>query len=466
MDEYLIVKRLMDLYCFNTYRYGYMYPGGYRSNVQNLDETVLYAHLSGEKTVCVYARERNTMFQCYDVDESDPEHVRALIDKLAAEGIPRERIYVSMSGNKGYHVEYFFDEPVWKSRIENFFDYIRRDPVIGGIKMECRPIRKLTIKIPLGVNFKTGRRCWYVDRETLEPIEDPGYVFKIERIEARKFAEIVKRCNTAAKIEDIALAKAAMAKGSGHSKRVAKKYGRGTEPTITGSGQRHEMMLKKAVWLRSIGGDEEDIYCELMNWVRRQDMTLIRSGMSEIENDARRIAVDVVRKYEVRTPTKQLVVKRGPAAIEATDMRVILAGKNRNERKVAMLVCAFCKAYGKCSLGYERIAKIIGVTYKTAYNAVQGLMEAGIIEKKKTGGIAYNHGSPVLQANEYVMATGMPVGVSCEVFGRVPIDMERVTDGFDRFYYGAIARMCGEDAIENCLTKNEKGLVDAERCHI
>lgn len=468
MEQFLIVKQLMSLYCFNTYKYSYMYPtesgGSYATTSTPLDESVMFEHLNGVRTVAVYARDRNTIFHCYDVDEANPEHVHLLIDKLVSEGIPREKIYVSTSGNKGYHVEYFFDQPVWKSLIENFYNYIRRDPEIAEIKMECRPIRNTTIKIPLGINFKTGRRCWYVDPDTLEPIEDMDYVFQIQRISAEDFGAIVLRCNKQAKVEDIAKAKVTAASASSRRRKPRRKVFKSeTAPVMTESGQRHELMRKRAVWLRVVGGDEDEIYDDLIRWVERQDPELIGSSMDEIERDARELAASAVRKYDVVVPEKQIMTVRRKPEITARDMRVILAAPTKNARRVAMLICAFCKVYGKCCLGFERIAQIVGVTYKTAYNAVNTLIEYGIVEKKKTGGVVYVHGNPVLQPNEYAMVTDIGIMGEYDVFGSMPVQIDRVRDDFDHFYYGAIAKMCSDDTIRKCLVRSERSIVEYER---
>lgn len=443
MDEYMVVQQLMNLYCFDMMRYRYMTKDGkYHTVKAPYDERLVFEHLAGEKTMCVYARERNTVFETFDIDESDQENVRLLIEKLESCGISRDKVYVSTSGNKGYHVDIFFDAPVWKSDVENFYNYLISDPEIAKIRMESKPGRNGAIKVPLGINFRTGRRCWYLDRETLEPIERTDYVFEIEKICAEDFAQIVYICNKEKKKADIMRAKASPCKVHRPKKFVAR-----NEPTVMAPGQRHDKMLKKAVWLRAVGGDADEIYDELIKWVNRQDPSLIGSSWKEIEDDACRIANDVAKHYEVKAKQKR-EFSHAAQAISREDMEIILGAPTKTARKAAFLICAYCRAFGMCSMGYDRMAQVLGVTYQTAFNAVKVLIECGVIEKKKVGGVAYSDGKPVLVANEYAWITK-------QSDGGIRFTISEVSSDFMRVYYRALCDIFDQDILEKRLTRSE-----------
>lgn len=443
MEEYVVVQQLMNLYCFDMTRYRYMTPDGkYHTVKEAYGETEIFEHLDGKKTMCVYARERNTIFHTFDIDEADPGKVHLVIEKLKKLGIPSDMIYVSISGNKGYHIDLFFDAPVWKSDAEGIFNYIMRDPEIVKIKMECKPGRNGAIKIPLGINFKTGRRCWYVNQETLEPIERYDYVFEIQKMSAADFAQIAYICNKEKKKDDILLAKA-----SPRRPQKQRKFEARNEPTITALGQRHDKMLQKAVWLRAVGGDADDIYEELIKWINRQDPSLIGSSWKEIDDDASRIARDVARRYEVKAKQKNNIVRRTDE-INRNDMEVILAAPTKTARKAAFLICAYCRAFGVCSMGYDRMAQILGVTYQTAFNAVKALIECGAIEKKKVGGVAYSDGKPVLIANEYIWKEK-------QIDGGIKFTISDVSSDFLRVYYSALCDTFEQDILEKRLTRSE-----------
>lgn len=450
MDEYVVIQQLLNLYCFDMTRYRYMSPDGkYHTMKIPYDETVLFEHLDGKKTVCVYAKEKNTIFHCFDVDEPDPDKIHKLVNKLVGCGIQRDFIYVSTSGNKGYHVEIFFDRPVWKSLAENFFNYLMRDPEIASIKMECKPGRNGAIKLPLGINFKTGRRCWYVDQDTLAPIESMDYIFCVQKMSAEDFEQIVYICNKEKKIEDIELAKQKTIKRT-----KPRKIPLRNEPVITALGQRHDKMLQKAVWLRCVGGEAEDIFEELINWVNRQDMSLIGSNWKEIEEDAYRMANDVVKHYEPKVTMRKHSVRHSQK-LDRTDIQIILNAPTRSARKVAFLICASIKVFGVCSIGYDRIAQILGITTPTAFNSVKALIESGVVRKRKTGGVIYTDGEPRLVANEYVLCDDLPVYESINIKCECPVSMGEINSSFNDNYYGALMKMCDADTLSKYMTKSE-----------
>src|SRR5699024_12407077 len=46
------------------------------------------------------------------------------------------------------------------------------------------------VKLPLVIHQRTGNRCWFVDNETLEPIESFDYILDIEPMSADAIMEI------------------------------------------------------------------------------------------------------------------------------------------------------------------------------------------------------------------------------------------------------------------------------------
>ncbi|QCX33663.1 hypothetical protein FDN13_08090 [Caloramator sp. E03] len=75
---------------------------------------LLEAHLDGRLTIGVFGNINSTKFICFDIDFKKPqkakEAVYKLIEAIEQFGIPRDYIYVSSSGNKGYHfVKYTYE---------------------------------------------------------------------------------------------------------------------------------------------------------------------------------------------------------------------------------------------------------------------------------------------------------------------------------------------------------------------
>ena len=453
MRKYDVLQKLFQLYCFDSTRFVYMYPvkendmwtGKYSKGNGSITFADLRSHIERKKTICVYAREKDTKFMCFDVDESDPTHVKLLLDKLESFGIRRDRVYISMSGKKGYHIDVFFDCPVWKTRIEEFFQYLRKDPEIAGIDMEIRPINNTNIKMPLGMNFRTGMCCWYVDRETLEPITNFEYVLDIQPISGAWFDEMVHRLNSESFNDNLAKLKADRQPTTHRRERAFSKSG---EPVLRQRGQRHEMMLKRAIYVRRMGATEGEIYDELMDWVSRQDRSLIRSTDKEIEDDALRIASDVFQRYEV-------AARKGPVAYQKTDrifksdIDLVWRAGSKVARKVMMLFISYYNRYGKCIIGHERIAKIIGSSERRVFDLVRELEKTGLVIRKSTGGVGIRNGQRMLLANEYEI-------VSCERNGdSVPYSIEDVDSNFDAFYYGTLMALCDQKELKEHLTRTE-----------
>ena len=82
-----------------------------------LTDMALLKHLQHEYAVGIYAGDNGSRFICFDMDDGNADTVRRVIAELEALGIPPDRIYVSFSGRKGYHVEVFFDTVVETGRL-------------------------------------------------------------------------------------------------------------------------------------------------------------------------------------------------------------------------------------------------------------------------------------------------------------------------------------------------------------
>lgn len=463
MEQYPIVEKLMELYGYNKFDFRYMYinkdgEAAYTDPHRALTYTDLYEHLDGKKTVSVYGRKWHTKFMTIDVDESNKEAVFLLINKMEEVGIPKDRIYVSMSGNKGYHLDVFFDVGLSMKFVENLFKYIWRDPEVKKIAVECFPLYHNAIKIPLGINLKTSRRCWYADRDTLEPYEnDYEYILDIKPMSAGAFKEIVSECNKKAWVEDLAIAKENAKKPKENKNNVKLEgniYQSKNEPMITMPGQRNHLMCKKAVYLRCVGAEEETIYRELLNWVDRQDPSLIRSSRLEIEKDAAQIAHRVAVKYEVKVKANPVNHKENkPTELYITDgdMKQILKATTKMARRVAFLICVYCKKYGACILGYRKIEEIIGASDMAAYRAIKLLTELGIVSQESHGGMTRMNGKPVLKANKYLFIGAEENDELMRVFFNFD-DIER---DFEKAYYGTIRKMCDDETVKQHFTGTE-----------
>lgn len=180
------VQKMWDLYVYNRNRYLILYQDrGYRTiewyynsphnkpGAKPLFDFHFRSHLRQKYTIGVFA-DRKTKFICFDVDIPDKnlakKTVTELITTLNFLGITNDFITVSWSGNKGYHVEIFFDRPISNYHIKNFYYLVlyKADLLkIDSGKVELRPTDTQGVKLPLGINWKSTKMhssfCYLID---------------------------------------------------------------------------------------------------------------------------------------------------------------------------------------------------------------------------------------------------------------------------------------------------------------
>lgn len=141
-----------------------------------VDRTVAH-HLDGSKTIGVLLGLGGlTKFFTFDVDIKDNplecrEVTRRLVNHLIDHyGILRKDIHVSFSGNKGYHVDLYFDTVYSSQMMLPFYLEVLSELNETKKRIERRPTSTLGVKLPLGYHLETGEYCTYVDNLTFEPL--------------------------------------------------------------------------------------------------------------------------------------------------------------------------------------------------------------------------------------------------------------------------------------------------------
>lgn len=151
-----------------------------------LTNALVARHLEGKDTYGVFNANVLNKFITFDIDFADDMPMARwatgkLVDVLYSDfGLPYDDIHVSYSGNKGYHIDLFFDKPINLSDAITFYEKVRSHADLTDKQLEFRPTYKQGVKLPLGVHKTTGNRCWFVDRATLEPIESFDYLNEVE----------------------------------------------------------------------------------------------------------------------------------------------------------------------------------------------------------------------------------------------------------------------------------------------
>lgn len=188
-----IVDALYRLYISYQQRYNMILPGGQyftprgKNGPTRLTRRVVYKHVCQSAAISIYAGSLTSKFICLDIDDGSKNTVKTAMARMEVFGIPLDMIHVSTSGGKGFHVEVFFDALVSTATLRRFYDWIVETGSLHPEKVEFRPTHKQSIKLPLSVHGKTGRICWYFDRDTLEPVEDMAYILGIKQFSAKCF---------------------------------------------------------------------------------------------------------------------------------------------------------------------------------------------------------------------------------------------------------------------------------------
>ncbi|MFQ5977937.1 MAG: hypothetical protein ACE5OZ_07410 [Candidatus Heimdallarchaeota archaeon] len=176
---------------------------GYSPEKREITPQDIIQHLKGERTVGAYLVKQDNIvsFGCLDVDVpagfkiNDQNRAKTRAISLALKGCAEKLgipILLEDSGNKGFHLWLFFEKPVpatlakklGKGIIDKGVDeyskiFFKRKtgrieaPEVFPKQTKVRADRfGNLVKLPLGVHQKTGRRCWFLDKKTFQPLPD------------------------------------------------------------------------------------------------------------------------------------------------------------------------------------------------------------------------------------------------------------------------------------------------------
>lgn len=444
-----VVRKLNDLYI--TYRGRFviaapdrqMYiphlPTTKGGEPVRLTNKYVIAHLNQAYAIAVYAGPHSSKFVCFDIDLQNKVLVRQVIDALVEFGFPRDRIYVSTSGGKGFHVEMFFTDTVYTNHLIDMYETVCAAHGFDRRKIEFRPTSKMSIKLPLSKHPKTGNICYYLDRETLEPIEDIEYILSIEQIDRDWVTDLIKKRVDRKMIDCPAIS------DSDHYKpgscpdivEFADTY-----PMITAPGTRNSLMTSIAVHERKRGTSQEDIEKILIDWAAKQNLDLVNTPWNLIVKHAGQLAKWV-------WGPNYLCVNRNVNLTE-NDLACILSKHARLQKRVLFLVIVLCRRHGVACMSAERMAGYVGCSTFGVKDALDKLEEAGLVEHEK-GKKYYDHGEIKAKPNTYRYKSDitLPVGRS------ISLSWDFKEESFDNAYLELLRENVPRDDWNKYFTKKE-----------
>ena len=409
---YDVVNRLCDLYISYRGRYVMMLPQAGKifmpktsSGPAKLTNRAVCQHVNRQIAIGVFVGAHASKFICFDVDLPDPSEVRRLMDAMVFYGVPRDLIYVSTSGGKGYHVEIFFDGLVYTDRLRTFFDCVVLKAESNPLKVEFRPTNGLSIKLPLSVHCKTRRVCWYLDRDTLQPIEDPAYVLQIQQMAVADFAAVLEQLPRARPLdrEDMCFDEQEPVPALKMKREELDRLEGDGYPDLLEPGHRHNTMFSIGMYNRRRGLSQERNREELLAWAARQPEDFLLQSPAALERETD----DIMRwvyseQFVVASPGKGK-----PTVFIADDIAYWAAQPNRTCRKFMFLLRWKLKRHVTCQMSYDWAGVALGTTWKTVFDAVQKMVRQRQIDL--VHGAAYmENGQLKRKPNKYYVVGSTP----------------------------------------------------------
>lgn len=356
------------------------------NNVLKLNDGLIDTHLKGGLTYGIFSGGYFNKFITFDVDCKHETTARwatlKLVHVLVDEfGISRKHIHVSLSGNKGYHVDLFFDKPILVSELKEFYrNVISNVGAIPNGEIEFRATWKQGVKLPLGVHQKTGQRCWFVDNETLEPIKSFDYILTIEQMSSTSITktdfglteEQIAEFETVASKTDISVNAVDL---SGALQRAAKIIETGR---LTQSGTRHKTTFTLACFGNTQGWEQAETVNVIMDVLTNTPREYFSEGSTPDywQKEAERLTKYVFEKdITIKESDRNLVIYK-------SEILAVLGAGTFRQKQLAYAMLITSKRYGNIFYLTMRSAmKMIGTnSHETVQNAVKKLIETGFIK--------------------------------------------------------------------------------------
>lgn len=397
-----------------------------------LNDSMILKHITQQKTIGIFSGSIITSFMCFDVDVKDQEKAKwvvyKIVDALQDFGISGEYIHISISGSKGYHVEIFFDEPVYLSDIEKLYHMILEATDLLKIdygEVELRPCKTKTgktlgVKLPLGINLKTNNTCWFCDYgKGLYPIKKYEYVLHIEQIPKQTLLDILEKEQDVLitpeqqyKIEAITEKHKPLPE---YKNNIDEKYTvEQVENVITNGlqivGSRHNALFNIVKYYKHLGVSKEDNKEWVTEWMNQQDKTTYSTKW-----DAVLLDIEEIIDY-VYTNNCSFVIKNLNIDVGMEEIMEIIKIKGKNNQLVLYSLLVHSKRYsiksGQFYMSYQQMSQVTGIKSRTTLiKIIKHLEELKLITV--TRGIVAKYNTklhkPITDTNKYIINLLCPV---------------------------------------------------------
>lgn len=445
-DLTALVNRINDLYI--TYRGRYLITspstGGYYiprvgMGYRKLTDKVVAGHLSGEYAIGVFSGASVTKFVCFDVDNDPDNTVPAVRYSLVSAGIPDKYIHISFSGSKGYHLEIFFDEPVSVDVLKRLYYWILHDTGLDKTSVEFRPTGSQSIKLPLSKHPQTHRMCWFVDKNTLEDIPSPNYIFGIEQMPHGDILDIIKSLNLP--VEEHREPDADSTPASIPLTLLAPDE---SLPVLKRAGERHTMLLRVGLHGARQGLNRSQIEQYILNWWEQQDKSLANTPHEETVIEIKDIA-----GWCSRFVFHSAGYQRTDGMVSVDDIKWVMGVKNGYHRLILFLMMIGGMRHGRWVSSLDKMAAILGMGRATVIRGIQALKEAGMIEVTQ-GATTRTEASYRRNSNTYRVLRQSPPQAPSDIL----VDGDAQKDFYGVYY--RVLEQAFPQGFKNKLTDKQK----------
>lgn len=421
-----LVKKFNELYIQTRTKYLIQFPQGRyvmltysnKNRVIKFNDSMIRTHLKGDLTYGVFSGGYFSKFMTFDIDCNDADMSRWITHRLVfvlndEYGISRDDIHVSTSGGKGYHVDLFFAEQIKVEELRKFYQNVLIS--VGELpkgQIEFRPTWTQGVKLPLGIHQKTGNRCWFVDNETLEPIESYDYILDIEPMPAEVITdqnidlteEQKEEFERVAASTDITVNAIDMSQALRNAAKIIE-TGR-----LTASGTRHKTTFTLALFGNTHGWEREETVEVIMDVLLNTPREYFSEGSTPEYwlKEAKRLVNYVYDNNKTIVGTDRDIV------IYKSEILAVLSVGTFRQKQLAYAMLVTSKRFGNIFyLTINTAMKMIGTNSRpTVVSGIKKLVECGFIKYHRKAEIdkarSFELGQPRYKPNKYRLAIEKP----------------------------------------------------------
>ncbi|MCU6709789.1 hypothetical protein M6D81_13915 [Paenibacillus sp. J5C_2022] len=398
----IAIDRLYDLYIIQSRHYIVGTTAGKYRTVSRglpLHRSLMSEHLNGGKPVGTFSGQFFTKFICFDVDYRDHDMAKWAVYKLNAALLDSkiDNHVTSFSGEKGYHVEVFFEKPISTDKARAFYEYILKQADIDDIPSEAgvvefRPTAKQAVKLPMcnhGVTGKYAGFCQIDDGlKPMDEAESKEYLMSIKKTDPAIVYDALREMTAdppytmkdAAQMEDVIAGHKLLESHRQDESYTLERASRLFSEGMTGPGQRHKSFIILARLFNHNGADIAVAEAAILSWLDRQDKSFYRTERAAVEKDLQEVLTWVYENNKtLTTQLKDLTVSFGE--VDAIMRRC----KTKGEKAVMYAILVHSKRWTEGDgqafyMTYKQMAESAGVSSDTVWRVIEKLEAAELLE--------------------------------------------------------------------------------------